>query len=178
MKAWAVGGGGQGGALDGAGGAGGTAFKTWAVQGGNTISYSVGEKNTNTTVTFSGTTITGFGATYAGINGGGFSGGDGGANGGNGSWAGYKQPSYGGAVGGNGDSACSGRRRVMTDVSGLIAALTLAGVNTSETCDSPTSVAGAFGSGGSEVQNLSDVLSGRGGGGFKGPGGAVVLYFT
>jgi hypothetical protein len=83
MKAWAVGGG--GGVYEGASGAGGTAFKTWSVTSGSTVTYSVGARGRNynegtqinppygnppldgenTTVTFGGTTITGNGGVRA-----------------------------------------------------------------------------------------------------------------
>jgi hypothetical protein len=187
MKAWAVGSGGVGNL---AGAAGGCAFKTWSVSGGTTVTYGVGAARTggtqagaNTTVTYSGTTITGNGGgTTAG---GSFSGGDGGATGGagtSGGWGGYGQS--GGAVGGNGTRAACGRLPA-TNVSGLFAALTLAGVSTSETC----ATTAAFGSGGADEKLGPTRTAGLGGGGVAAAGGlsiagtpsgagAVVLYFT
>ena len=171
MKAWAVG---AGGATTG-GAAGGCAYKTWTVSGGATVTYAVGAANAGasgspSTVTFGGVTITGGG----GGNGntpGTYSGGDGGANGGRSS--GYNS---GGAVGGNGSvSSCA--RVTMTDVSGLKAAVALAGGKTVEDCGSPA----AFGSGGGDKYNLT---KGPGYGGGVGQNtslrvsGAVVLYFT
>lgn len=195
MKAWAVGGGSL--AVRG-GAAGGCAFKTWSVTSGQTISYSVAPSITgrtgsvavngqNTTVTYAGTTITGFGATGnasgAGSSApGSFSGGDGGATGGvKGDTSGGN---FGGAVGGNGTVAACGRR-AMTDVSGLLAALSLAGVDTTERCNATA----AFGSGGwgSKYSAPYVIDAGFGGGsGFEAGnyrnsaagGGAVVLYFT
>ena len=187
MKAWAVGGGGK----NVGGGGGGCAYKTWSVTSGQTISYTVPSARTTTngnggsaTVTASGVTITGGGGGGVGYfqPGGGFSGGDGGANGGSG--GSVEGGSYGGAVGGNSVTASCGRR-TMTDVSGLKAALSLAGVNTTETCGSTA----AFGSGayGSKYANPSLLSPGLGGGAGEenyghtnsgAGGGAVVLYFT
>ena len=189
MKAWAVGGGARAG---NASAAGGCAYKTWGVSSGQSVSYSVAAAITgdfgvspggNTTITFSGTTITGYGGSgTASGTGGSFAGGDGGANGGSG--AAFSGGSYGGAVGGNGTVASCGRR-TMTDVSGLKAALTLAGASVTESCD----VTAAFGSGGygNKYNNPSRVNPGLGGGAghtnydgrqTPGGGGAVVLYFT
>jgi hypothetical protein len=187
MKAWAVGSGSVGNLP---GSAGGCAFKTWSVSGGTTVTYGVGAARTggiqagqNTTVTYSGTTITGNGGGTGG--GGSFSGGDGGAAGGGSGtvgWGDYGQS--GGAVGGNGTRAACGRL-TSTNVSGLFAALALAGVSTSETC----AAGAAFGSGGADQKFGPVRTAGRGGGGI-GPapslsiagtpsgGGAVVLYFT
>jgi len=187
MKAWAVGSGSVGNL---AGAAGGCAFKTWSVSGGTSVSYSVGAARTggtqagaNTTVTYSGTTITGNGGgTTAG---GSFSGGDGGTTGGagtSGGWGDYGQS--GGAVGGNGTRAACGRLPA-TNVSELFAALTLAGVSTSETC----ATGAAFGSGGADQKFGPARTAGLGGGGVAAAGGlsiagtpsgagAVVLYFT
>jgi hypothetical protein len=197
MKAWAVGGG--GGASDGGGaGAGGVAYKTFSVSGGQSISYAVGSGGTSsqspsaggdTTVSVSGSTITGSGGKTggplgAGAAGGGYSGGDGGASGGAGS-GNYSAPARGGAVGGNAASLATCSRRPMTNVSGLVAALQLAGISTTESCSSDVSIA-AFGS--SSVMNDGAppyLYAGRGGGGAgwdgvarNGGGGAVVLYFT
>jgi hypothetical protein len=193
MKAWAVGGGG-GSALYAYGGqAGGCAYKTWSVSGGQAVSYVAGQVPTtvrsgyDSTVTYGGATITGTGgaqgnATIAG----GYSGGDGGATGGspnNDLTYNGVTGARGGAVGGNGASVASCGRRPMTDVSGLIAALQLAGATTSETCASTA----AFGSGGyqGKFANVTPGLCGGRGGTTAatlatslGTGGAVVLYFT
>jgi hypothetical protein len=87
----------------------------------------------------------------------------------------------GGAVGGNSGSVASCNRRVATDVSGLLAAVALAGGKTTEDCGA----AAAFGSGA-----FADKFGGRktagygGGGGTNGSAqtpsgqGAIVLYFT
>ena len=183
MKAWAIGSGGRG---DPGGGAGGTAFKTWSVSGGQSVAYAVGSVRTggsqagaNTTVTFSGTTITGNGGGTE--TGGGFSGGDGGANGGGAGGDCYKN--FSGAVGGNQNVAGCDRKKA-TDVSGLFAALAIAGVSTTETC-SATSI---FGSGGSSGKYGPFINAGIGGGGRSignlcgeatGSGsGAVVLLFN
>jgi hypothetical protein len=133
----------------------------------------------STTVTFNGTTITAQGG--GGNNGSSepatFSGGDGGANGGLG---GGSVPWNGGAVGGNGTLTECGRYPA-TDVSGLFAAVTLAGGSVSEACGATA----AFGSGGVGAQ-YSGLLYGIGGGGAwnqnnpasdNGGPGAVVLYF-
>lgn len=187
MKAWAVGAGGSTSFFGAAGGAGGCAFKTWSVSGGNTVQYAVGAGvggNTignNSTVTFNGTTITGNGG-FAGAGGGssspggGFSGGDGGANGGDGVRDGAG--SAGGAVGGN-QSFTSCRRMPMTDVSGLKAAVALAGGKTVEDCGASA----AFGSGGASGKYVATKAPGYGGGINSGytpisGSGAVVLYFT
>lgn len=174
MKAWAVG--------AGRNGAGGTAYKTWSVSGGDTINYSVGISGTSdTTITYSAATITG--NRSPGNAGGSYSGGDGGANGGN--FLGYNQGASffarGGAIGGNtsvsGASSCSLRFK-MTDISGLTAAATLAGQVFND-CDPSV-----FGYGGVIVTNTSyRDIAGLGGGGWNGVNsngrdGAVVLYFT
>ena len=183
MKAWAVGQGGQGGSYNRFTSAGGTAYKTWSCSGGQTVSYSVGASSggSSTTVTFGGVTITGFGGkgrTGSDFSGGTFSGGDGGANGGAGGNYAYKA----GAVGGN-TTACT-NRNAMTDVSGLKAAVALAGEKTTEDCGSTP----AFGSGGGWDKTSSSTYkaSGYGGGivsnpntgNTNAPSGAVVLYFT
>jgi hypothetical protein len=173
MKAWAVGPGGQGYTNNGAGG---TAYKTWSVSSGNTITYAIGVPNsTNTTVTFSGTTITGNKGEYNA--GGSFSGGDGGAAGGFGTRV--NNIVIGGAVGGN---TVTAYRYAMTDVSGLKAALSLAGAKTVE----DNTATPAFGSGVYTAKaGLRLETAGRGGAGAStgwanpnGGGGAVVLYFT
>jgi hypothetical protein len=205
MKAWVIGGGGSNGSTNW-GGAGGCAYKTWSVTGGSSIAMVIGSGGPkwgannsvsgaggNTTITYGGVTITGQGGTQGGgVNGnnyagGGFSGGDGGANGGTGNGSIYTGTGdyYGGAVGGNGASTGSCKRRVMTDISGLKAALTLAGISTTETC----ATSAAFGSGGAG-NKLGSVSAGYGGGGAMdnvignwptaqaGGNGAIVLYFT
>ena len=183
MKAWAVGSGGRG---DGGGGAGGTAVKTWSVSGGQSVAYVVGPARTggqqagaNSTITFSGTTITGNGG--GATTGGGFSGGDGGADGGSAGGSCYE--SFSGAVGGNQDVAGCQRKRA-TDVSGLFAALALAGISTTQTCGTT----GVFGSGGYSGKYGPFISAGIGGGGRSvtnlcgeatGSGsGAVVLLFN
>lgn len=176
MKAWAVG---AGASLSG-GGAGGTAYKTWTVSGGASVAYVVGARNAgaaggNSTVTYGGVTITGGGGQSSGSSGfGTYSGGDGGANGGKG-WN-----DCGGAVGGNYSgltTVLSCTRVPAADVSGLLAAVALAGGKRTEDCGTTA----AFGSGGGDKYNPT-----RGPGYGGGPGrnsslgvsGAVVLYFT
>lgn len=181
MKAWAVGGGGYG----YGGGGGGTAYKTSTVTGGSTVAYAVAPAGTtssvarqaSTTVTYGGVTITGqsgritgggAGVTYYGT----YSGGDGGANGGEGQLAGER----GGPVGGNGTVASCGRRQ-MIDVSGLKAAIDLAGGKTVEDCGATA----AFGSGASGKFDTTKAAGYGGGGGTNsksGGSGAVVLYFS
>jgi hypothetical protein len=188
MKAWAVG---QGAYTSNIYnrkglGAGGCAYKTWSVTGGSSVIYSVGHATTDntywnagadTTVTYSGSTITGNGAPTS-SSGGSFSGGDGGANGGSGRVSGpFGNISYAGAVGGNGASTPCGRTK-MTDISGLLAALTLAGAKVSEDCGS----AAAFGSGGWHDSKYYYHISSGYGAATMGDSpimsGAVVLYFT
>jgi len=188
MKAWAVGQGAAAAAVGG--GAGGTAYKSWSVSGGQTVTYAVGaginqEQGQNSTVTFNGTTITGFGGTWNTFNpasntGGAYSGGDGGANGGGGGMAGESWQNRGGAIGGNGTVASCGRMTA-TNVSGLFAAVAAAGGSTTESC----SASAAFGSGGYTDGDAGIIKSaGLGGGGgtlsptSTRPTGAVVLYFT
>jgi hypothetical protein len=188
MKVWAVGPGGMDGSAYGHAGA--VCYKTWSVSGGQSISYSLGanatyesgaQRSGSTTVTFSGTTITaqGGGGNSGSSSPASFSGGDGGATGGlgGGSYANWS----GGAVGGNGTLTACGRYQA-TDVSGLFAAVTLAGGTVSETCGATA----AFGSGGYGAQT-SGVLYGIGGGGAwnqnnaasdNGGQGAVVIYFS
>jgi hypothetical protein len=206
MKAWAVG---QGSARENSawnqGGAGGCAYKTWSVTGGDTISYAVG-KNTaayrtiagttnkvadggSSTVTYAGVTITGFGAlaslsnSYT-RNGGSFSGGDGGADGGGNLETRNDFWSTGSAVGGNSASvfgACY--RRPATDVSGLLAAVALAGGKATETC----SAVPAFGSAPAYDLKYGTLSIGGYGAAWNAlwtgasltyTSGAVVLYFT
>ena len=190
LKAWAVGSGG------GQSYAGGTAYKTWTSVSNDdsAISFTVGVGGQNgsaagesTTLTFRGTTITGQGGNSAagGGPGGSYSGGDGGANGGVG---GYKDAfSFvfsSGAVGGNGTWDRTILRTPATDVSGLLDAVSLAGLKVTE--DGGTDP--AFGSGGGDdAENGVTKSPGIGGGGVVGNGGrgfrpggsgAVVLYFT
>jgi len=147
----------------------------------------------DTTVTYAGVTITGGGAvtyttsgstnTFA-IAGGTFSGGDGGVNGTakidtrNGYWT------TGPALGGNGGSI-SGPcyRRAATDISGLLAAVALAGGKATENC----AAVPAFGSGAAYDIKYGDTSRGGYGAPWDGgnlpanltyTGGAVVLYFT
>jgi hypothetical protein len=179
MKAWAVGGGGPGGAWsNSAAGAGGCAYKTWTVAGA-TVAYSAGAAGSNSTITYSGTTITGNGCTSGlGLTGGSFSGGDGGAQGGAGESFGDGDAS-GGAVGGNGTKQSCGRK-IATDVSGLLAAVALAGGKATEDCGATA----AFGSGSATGKYRPGKTAGYGGGGANpnygatAGAGAVVLYFT
>ena len=173
MKAWAVGAG-----TDWK--AGGVAYKTWSASGGTTVSYSLAPWNymdlptDPTTITYDGTTITagnGYSSTP-------YSGGDGGAGGGGGFW--NEGRWIGGAVGGNSAGIASpcGRSKA-TDVSGLLAAVSLAGGKAVEDCGSTP----AFGSGGASGKYSGESYDpGIGGGpGYytQTPGApAVVLYFT
>jgi titin len=196
MKAWAVGGG-QGWRTNfgGYANAAGVAYKTWSVSGGATVAYSVGSggtsgmlsasgvAGTDSTVTFSGTTITGGGGKTQN-KGGTFSGGDGGSEGGLSPGNFSFQGTYaaaGGAVGGNGTRASCGRYPA-TDISGLLAAVALAGGKSTEDCGATA----AFGSGAAAVKYGTSLAAGYGGGAAyiigattrNGGGGAVVLYFT
>jgi len=191
MRAWVIGGGG-GDAGSWGFPAGGCAYKTWSsVTGGATVTYAVGSAGRTSdggsnadggtsTVTYGGVTISGYGGGGTSRTGGSFGGGDGGAAGGNS--AGYFGSSVrGAAVGGNSATLASCGRRPATDVSGLLAAVALAGGKTSEDCGSTA----AFGSGGWADKYQAAKAAGYGGGGGKngsafvasGPG-AVVLYFT
>jgi hypothetical protein len=172
MKAWAVCGGGDG-------RAGGVAYKTWAASGGTTISYTLGGYDyfvrDDCVATYDGTTIS------ATINSPFFSGGDGGAAGGLTEYGDYNSgyAVWGGAVGGNSSPRESCGRTRATDVSGLLAAVALAGGKTVEDCGT----AAAFGSGGFENKYPEDPSKAPGIGGSLGysqnPGGpALVLYFT
>jgi surface protein len=199
MKAWAVGPGGNDttylGGYGSLAGAGGVAYKTWTgVTGGSTITYSIGTgltgttsstSSTNTTsVTFSGTSISGYsgwcGAT-PGFGGGSFAGGDGGAAGGyaqDGNWTGEAY----GALGGANGAITTFQRTPMNDISGLKAAVALAGGKTTE--DQGTTA--AFGSGGAIKKGTSKKITSGYGAGWGGNGvssgdrglGVVVLYFT
>ena len=189
MKAWAVGPGGidgtTGGGYGSLAGAGGVAYKTWAgVSGGASVTYAIGTgintttsstSATNTTsVTFSSTIIKGYSGwlgNVPGFGGGSFTGGDGGANGGNaqdGDWIGEAY----GALGGANGATTTFQRTPMIDISGLKAAVTLAGGKATE--DQGTTA--AFGSGGAIKKGTpTKITSGYGGGNGL---GAVVLYFT
>ena len=187
MKAWAIGSGGNS-YFSGSQpcGAGGCSYKTWSVSGGQSVTYSVGSypsagNGNQSTITFGGVTISGGGGGQFG-SGGSYSGGDGGAIGGSGvvfgdgSRAGFGSAS--GAVGGNGIRKSCGRFAA-TDVSGLIAAVSLAGGKTVEDCGTVA----AFGSGGynDKYTNKNAGIGGGFVGGWansQGGGGAVILYFT
>jgi surface protein len=181
MKAWAVGAGGN--SLTAGylwGGAGGCAYKTWSVLGGQSVTYSCGSTTfshgNNSTVTFNAVSITGYGGRADGT-GGSYSGGDGGANGGTGDTNGFDTRS--GAVGGNAGTIAVCGRRAATDVNGLLAAVALAGGKSVEDCGATA----AFGS--SSFNNKNNNKAPGYGGGFSGGfnntttgPGAVVLYFT
>lgn len=184
MKAWVVGAGGSAGAF--LGNAGAVAYKTWSVSPGDSVSYSLGANSTyysrsNTTLTYNGTTISaqsGSGSDWNGSEAATYSGGDGGANGG---LHGYPSGSggSGGAVGGNsGPESCG--RYTATDVSGLFAAVVLAGGSVTESCGATA----AFGSGGTVNAMLNAGIGGGGAYYYAGQesttGGpsAVILYFS
>lgn len=197
MKAWAVGPGGidatSSGGYGALAGAGGVAYKTWTVSGGASVAYSIGVVTTTnvttaptgtattTSVTYSSTTIKGYcGFNANSSNGGNYTGGDGGAIGGSGTDAtGWTGVAYG-AVGGAATGITTFQRTPMTDVSGLKAAITLAGGVATET----QGTTAAFGSGGAIKKfTAAKITSGYGGGwgnyGVSSGGGlgAVVLYF-
>jgi hypothetical protein len=152
--------------------------RSFPVLNGDVITFFSESDNTsfeNVSIWLDTDTIYGNGGQNNG-SGGSFVGGDGGANGGGASNSG------GGAVGGNtsvnATNAPNGRN-IMTDVSGLKAALALAGIATTQEPGS----AGVFGSGGVNQfsEGDSDYVPGIGGGSiqnFKPFKGAVVLYFT
>ena len=151
--------------------------------GGSSVAYTRSSAG-NSTVTYGGTTITGNAAPLVSSNTpASFSGGDGGASGGLAVLIAYTDH-CGGAVGGNGTPAVC-RRNTATNISGLFAALTLAGVSTTETC----AASAAFGSGGVDEKYGPAKTAGLGGGGVTAypydiiagtpaGAGAVVLYFT
>jgi hypothetical protein len=125
LKAWAVGQGGVGGTQDNrAGGSGAVAYKTWSVNGGQSISYTAGNRTVwdyqaaglSSTVTFGGTTITANGAPsiYLSSAGATFSGGDGGANG------------SAGVVGLSVGRGINSSTQQAVDVDGLLSAVALA----------------------------------------------------
>lgn len=186
MKAWAVGGGANrttaANSYENSGGAGGVSVKMWSVSGDNVVNYSVSAATANngtpsaTTVTFSSTTITGNSA--SGQSGGSASGGDVNTSGGSGSFIAPPSGLYpvGGAIGGNSANRAECNRMPATNVSGLLEAVALAGLSTTESCGSNA----AFGSGGS-VNESTVYAAGIGGGGANttnAGSGAVVLYFT
>lgn len=191
MEAWAVGGGSNGpsepGAGGGAGGAGGVAYRSWSVGGGGSVAYSASGYTPydsaygTTSVTFAGTTIQGRSAYMQ--YGGNALGGTVNVNGGNGIgvtslYSEYHLLWIGGAVGGNGASPTSCYRRPATDVSGLLAAVAIAG----EVADEACADAAAFGSGASwdtrgSPPRYTAGYGGGGAGGANGGSGAVVLYF-
>lgn len=178
MKAWAVG---PGAPFDeGApypGRAGGVAYKTWSVSGGQSIAYAIGSpgfpdypsyySGSSSSVTVSGQTITAHSGDWFYAPGG-YSvlDGDGGATGS------LASGNRGGPIG-SGTFPSGTCRASAGDVSGLLAAVALAGGKATEDCEAQP----AFGSGGT-----SSLSPGRGGGaGLYGgvpPNGAVVLYFT
>jgi hypothetical protein len=182
-KAWVVGAGGSVGA--GVGNAGAVCYKTWSVTPGDSIVYSLGANSTyfsrsNTTVTYNSTTISaqsGSGSDWNATQAATWSGGDGGVDGG---LHGYPSGSggSGGAVGGNSGPATCGRYTA-TDVSGLFAAVVLAGGSVTETCGATA----AFGSGGTVNAALNAGIGGGGAYYYQGQestaGGssAIVLYF-
>lgn len=184
MKAWVVGAGGSAGAS--LGNAGAVAYKTWSVSPGDSVSYSLGANSTyysrsNTTLTYNGTTISaqsGSGSDWNGSEAATYSGGDGGVNGG---LHGYPSGSggSGGAVGGNSGPASCGRYTA-TDVSGLFAAVVLAGGSVTESCGATA----AFGSGGTVNAMLNAGIGGGGAYYYAGQesttGGpsAAILYFS
>lgn len=160
-------------------------------------SYSATGSTADTTVTFNGQTIRGLFGSSGPMFGGNindetsegsgitwlqFSGGDGLALGGghqtNGPDSGYYY--RGGAAGGNSASPSCGaggyRRNVLTDVSGLKAALTLAGAKVTDNCSDPQ----AFGNGGLDSKFNGVLSAGLGGGAInmQAGNGAVILYFT
>jgi hypothetical protein len=177
MKAWAIG--------YGFRGAGGTAYKTWSVFGGDIVYYTVGVRNSDgpeSQVIYSSTTITGEGnGVRASSNLGGiYYGGDGGANGGDYSVITQSGTTLlrGGAIGGNAAATGCPRLKSNNSIGGLFTAVALAGQSISDCGD------GVFGYGGFTSSPVGTRnIAGRGGGGWNGTnnngvGGAVVLYFT
>jgi hypothetical protein len=195
MKAWAVGAGGYENSVGS--GAGGVAYKTWSGGLSGSVAYQVGDSYSylpggsdyfgyrNSFATYDGATITGYGTIFA--SGGSYSGGDGGANGGNAyvvQEGGGNRTVGGGAVGGSAGRAACGRE-IATDVSGLFAAVALAGGVTAEECGAAAFGSGAVWSDSDSTKRLAGGLGGGGngippgiGGALRGAiGGAVVLYF-
>lgn len=185
MKAWAVGRGGDcvSNVYDKGANAGGVAYKTWSVTGGDVVSYSFSSGNAS--VTFNGATITGNRGWNDDESGGGTSNnsGDGGATGGGGES--YSGSAWGGGLGGASASVLSypQGRVPANEVSGLLDAAALAGQKTVE--DDGTQA--AFGSGGyyrpASYGDAGETLApGIGGGSAYGSdyGGeaAVVLRFS
>lgn len=206
IKVWAVGAGGGGAGAGhpvsggdttagGGGGSGGTAYRTFTVTEGQTVSYSLGTAGTggngqnngntggDTTCTVGGTTITGNGGgggyhnlTTAG-SGGSWSGGDGGLNGGTGIGAsGDTGGGGGGGIGGANAPATSssgGTGAQSANVSGLFAALSAAGC--------PTNSPGTGGGTGSSDNAMHGTAAtgfgcGGGGAGWYGGNGGAGLY--
>jgi len=192
LEAWAVGAGATVSA-NSAGGGGGIAYKSWTVNDQSSVSYSVasspninnGDTPQSTTVTFSAQTISGTSGDAPG--GGSASGGSINSNGGGRDIGFINNELYylGGGAGGNQTRVASCQRTPGTNVSGLHAALALAGVESSEACGT----AAAFGSGAAvkidsstgaafPSHQFSAGLGGGGAAGGAGGNGAVVLYFT
>lgn len=205
MKAWVVGPGSSGyqiGFTTYSGSAGGVAYKTYTVSGGNSITYSIGVRDSsNTTLTYGGVTITGNRGNQG--TGGSFSGGDGGATGGTGgNTPSYPYAGIGGSIncsvdayGGSGpygnetcfvSSSCY--RGDPADVDGLFSAASSAGLNVTEGCVDTNPPLGA---GAAYAKDYSAKRAGYGGGGCGpaslyggvapytyGGGGVIVLAFT
>jgi hypothetical protein len=201
VKVWAIGAGGGGAGTpaqddvaSGAGGAGGVAYKTYSVSGGQTIAYTIGSGGPGgsgaqlgtsggvTTATYGGTTITAGGGQYGQYNnnaigpGGNGLGGDGAAKGGTGAGSSGNQGGGGGGGLGGGNGTFSGTNGgtggQSVDVSGLQAAVTSAGY----------SWTGPGGGGGNVDLRISHGKpatgfgSGGGGAGFWGGHGGDGLY--
>jgi hypothetical protein len=184
MKAWAIGSGGNYQRS-----AGGTAYKTWNVNSGSSVAYTVGAAvsngnfdtpGNNTTVTYNGTTITGFGGGRASNGTLKYNGGGSIQYLGNGIWA-------AGAVGGN-TSQNIGLGYIVfkaTDVDGLFAVLNLLGIDPTTNIENiKPSNPNVFGAG-SHFDKYGGFISGGIGGGNGGyftnetrETGAVILYFT
>jgi len=175
VKAWAVGGGGYP-------NAGGVAYAEWMVYSGQIIYYRIGsygqpsyvigghrELPTNEAANAKKLLIGNGGRIIQGVSGagsrGGYSGGDGGANGSE--TTNYGENDWGGAIGGT-VSHVVNQRNPPTDVSGLLAAVALAGGSAN------------FGAGGFNYKYSLDLAPGIGGGSRNSNGsqGCVVLYFT
>ena len=186
MKAWAVGAGSN------RAQAGAVAYKTYTVSGGASVTYVVGPApgssqsdwylSGKSSVTYGGSTVYAeggrVGTTGSAVPG--YGGGDGGVTSATLSSLGQTRilPGIGGTLASS-TSPC--KRRPATDVSGLLAAVSLAGGKTTEDCNLSLP---AFGSGGVDDKFATCYPSGYGGGGGTTYGngtaasGAVVLYFT
>jgi hypothetical protein len=196
MKVWVVGSG--SGVIDSSlnlVSAGGVAYKTWSVSGGQILKYAVGNGPSkgyyaaDSLVKFNNTVICGCGAAPEGgmyynfstdipVNRiappSSFYGGDGGANGG------VSVGNAGGAVGGNGAALTSCGVRPMNDIDNLKSILTIANIKTTEDCSLTLP---AFGSGAYYDEDGFQRVAGYGGGASLnrkewGKQGAVILYFT